>query len=86
LGQNDCYGNEELNTLILLTPTGSEDAHLEDTNGPLYLRAALIRMLAVEYGFHLADVCACWQQAIEAGTKQKESLSQPIIQIARDIA
>ncbi len=62
--------------LILLTPTGSEDARLEDASDPLAMRAALIRELAGEYNLPLADVAARWQEVVQAGTEQKELLSQ----------
>jgi lysophospholipase L1-like esterase len=67
---------ENQTPLVLLTPTGSEDAQLGDSNDPLSLRAALIRSLAREYHLPLADVSACWQKVVEAGTEQKKLLSQ----------
>jgi lysophospholipase L1-like esterase len=61
--------------VILLTPTGAEDAQLHDPTDPLNMRAELIRHLARQHNLPLADVYACWKRAIAAGTAQKTLLS-----------
>jgi lysophospholipase L1-like esterase len=61
--------------VILLTPTGAEDAQLHDSTDPLNTRAELIRSLARQHNLPLADVYACWKHAIADGAAQNTLLS-----------
>lgn len=62
--------------MILLTPTGSEDADWQDPRDPLNLLADMIRELGREMGVPVADVFAAWKEELRKGTPQKELLSQ----------
>ncbi len=62
--------------IILLTPTGSEDADWQNPRDPLNLVADMIRELGREMGVPVADVFAAWKEELRKGTPQKELLSQ----------
>lgn len=62
--------------VLLLTPTGSADAKLDDPADPLNERAALIRTVAREQDVPLVDVFAAWKAALAAGVPQDDLLSQ----------
>jgi acyl-CoA thioesterase I len=62
--------------VMLLTPTGANNANLADPADPLTQRAALIRTIATSEGVLLGDVSADWLAALTAGTAQSTLLSQ----------
>jgi lysophospholipase L1-like esterase len=62
--------------VVLLTPTGDSSANLANADDPLHQRAELLRRLAAEEKVLLADVSAAWLAELEAGTPEKELLSQ----------
>lgn len=62
--------------IILLTPTADLSAHLENPNDPLNQQAAQIRRLAAEYHVALADSLAAFQNAVRAGVKLSDLMSQ----------
>lgn len=62
--------------LVLITPTGANNADFNNAADPLSIRAELIRDLAEEEGVMLADVSAVWQEELDSGTPEGELLSQ----------
>lgn len=62
--------------VVLMTPTGEENADMKQPNDPLRQRADLIRRMAKEEDVLLADVSAAWLAEVEKGTSQTELLSQ----------
>mgnify|MGYP002655264449 CR=1 FL=1 len=62
--------------VVLMTPTGEENADMKNPENPLRQRADLIRRLAKEESVLVADVSAAWLAEMEKGTPQAELLSQ----------
>ena len=62
--------------VILLTPTPDVNAKLDDATDPLNLHADQIRRLARENNVALADSLARFQEAIHAGNKLEDFMSQ----------